>query len=89
MGLKVVAVEETPNPNALKWVLSGVVSAAPRSFRSAENAKGDALARELFAIPGVVCVLICNDFVTVNKSPETQWKTVRAAVKKVLERAAP
>lgn len=85
MGLKVIEFEDTPNPNAVKCVLSGVISERPRSYRTAASAQGDSLAEALFAISGVTCVLICNDFVTVNKTPDAEWKAIRKAVRKLIE----
>jgi hypothetical protein len=88
MKRKVVAFEETPNPHALKCVVSVAFAGAPRSYRSAESAQGDELARELFAIPGVTGVLICNDFVTVNKAPGAEWKSIRPSVKGAMGRCS-
>lgn len=85
---KVVEIETTPNPNALKFNLNGEISADTRSFLRAEDASGvDALAEALFAIPGVTGVMFCQDFVTVNKAAEMQWGGVKTKVIRLLENA--
>ena len=98
MGFRVVEVVSTPNPNAVKFVLDRPVAEQPVSFLTAEaqraEVKGDAtpkhptvvsgLVARLFAIPGVSGLLFLNDFVTVNKTPESKWPALKRAVKKVL-----
>lgn len=79
--------QSTPNPNAVKCVLDRVIRAqerAPASFRSAADARSDPLASALFAVPGVVNLLINEDWITVNKNPKADWKTVKAGVSRVL-----
>ncbi len=60
---------------------------AGRSFRDGGAAAANPLAAALFAIPGVVGVLLSPDgsWLSVNKSSEAQWKTVSIAVRRVLE----
>jgi Fe-S cluster biogenesis protein NfuA len=54
---KIDNIEETPNPNAVKFVLKEPVSAgAARSFRNAAEAAGDPLAQSLFDVGPVVSV---------------------------------
>jgi hypothetical protein len=84
MGFKVSEVEPTPNPNAAKFVLDRPISDQPISFFNAPAADGHPLARKLFAIDGVASLLLLGDFITVNKSPEAQWKDVTRRVKQVL-----
>lgn len=40
------------------------------------------------AIPGVRNVLIHDEWISIGKLPESDWKTVKAAVKRVLHGAA-
>ena len=56
----------------------------PRSFRSADEASGDPLASALFGVEGVTNVLMNGDWVSVNKSREASWRTVKAGVKRAL-----
>ncbi|MBI2761576.1 MAG: NifU N-terminal domain-containing protein [Chloroflexi bacterium] len=88
-----VAFEPTPNPHALRASVTPPLPEVPgeiaaRSFRDSAAAAGHPLAAALFAIPGVVGVLLSSDgsWLSVNKSPEAQWKAASVAVRRVLER---
>ena len=83
-SLRVIELQSTPNPNAMKFVLDRVISDRPVSFLSSTAASGHPLAEKLFAIEGVISVFLLNDFVTVNKSPQVSWKELAAKVKKIL-----
>ena len=87
MAFRVTEVQPTPNPNALKFILDGEISAQPTSFFNAGQAQGHPLATRLFAVPGVTSLLLLGDFVTVNKSPQVAWKDVTKNVRRVLETA--
>jgi hypothetical protein len=87
-----VVAHATPNPDSLKFTVDGDPTAASPSFletglaayRSPAEAAGDALGEALFAIPGVAGVLILPAFVTVNRTPGTDWGPVASAVESVL-----
>ena len=85
MPFEVVEVQSTPNPNALKFVLDRSIAAVPVSFFTAEAAKEHPVASKLFAIPGVTCVLLLGDFVTVNKQPAQPWTSIRKRVREILK----
>ena len=87
MPFVVSEVQATPNPNAAKFVLDRSVSDQPTSFFNAGAAKDHPLATKLFGIPGVSSLLFLGDFITVNKSPEADWKLVTRRVKAVLAAA--
>jgi hypothetical protein len=87
MPWKVVAFEETPNPNALKCVLDRTIAESARGYHRASEAADDAVASALFGVPGVTTVLLLHDFVTVGKTPEASWASVKKGVRKALERA--
>jgi hypothetical protein len=90
LGYQVTEFHDTPNPNALKCVLDrplpplASASAPLRSYQSPAAASADPLAAALFAIPGVAGVLINPGWVTISKTPDAQWKPLKAGVKKVL-----
>ncbi len=84
MPFEVVEVQQTPNPNAKKFILSGLISDQPMSFLEAKAAGGHPLAAQLFAIQGVSSVLLLRDFITIGKFPEANWTEVTSKVKKVL-----
>lgn len=84
MSHDAVRFQQTPNPNALKCVLNRPVGGGRRSYFNAEEARDDALAAALFAIPGVTNVLIQGDWVTVGKSPGADWKSIQPSIERVL-----
>lgn len=89
MAARVIRVDETPNPNARKYVLDRVISENPASFFNAEAAENHPLARALFAIGDVSSVLILKDFVTVNKKATCVWGKLTPKVRKILEEFYP
>ncbi|MBS0189115.1 MAG: NifU N-terminal domain-containing protein [Planctomycetes bacterium] len=90
MGYQVREFQETPNPSAVKVVLDRPItplpgaSNAPRSYRSAHAAQADPLAQKLFLVPGVENVLVSSDWLTVGKSADANWKSIKAGVQKAL-----
>jgi Fe-S cluster biogenesis protein NfuA len=71
---KIDDIEETPNPNAVKFILKEpVTNGAPRSFQSAVQAEGDTLAKSLFDIGDVESVFYMDRMITVEKSDEVDW----------------
>jgi hypothetical protein len=54
---KIADIQETPNPNAVKFILKEPVSAGTsHSFKKAEDAANDDLGRSLFEVGNVVSV---------------------------------
>src|SRR5918911_343898 len=71
---KIDNIEETPNPNAVKFILKEpVTSGTTRSFHSAEEAASDQLAGALFAAGDVASVFYMDKMVTVEKTEEADW----------------
>lgn len=71
---KIDNIEETPNPNAVKFILKEpVTSGTTRSFHGAEEAAGDPLAGPLFAVGDVASVFYMDKMVTVEKTDEADW----------------
>ena len=75
--------ETTPNPNALKCVRDSTIVDGIRSYRSPEEAD-DELSRAIFTIEGVRSLLINGNWMTVNKSDDASWKTIKPEIEKVL-----
>jgi NFU1 iron-sulfur cluster scaffold homolog, mitochondrial len=71
---KIDNIEETPNPNAVKFILKEPVTAGTtRSFHSAAEAAGDPLADPLFAVGEVSSVFYMDKMITVEKADEADW----------------
>ena len=87
MSFRVTEFEPTPNPNAVKCWLDRPISDGPRSFLNADMAAADPIAQALFADAGVTTVLFNGEFLTINKPPDSEWRTVKASVKRVLAAA--
>ena len=81
-----VSAQPTPNPNAMKFVLSSFHFAQPLSFASAEAAARHPLAAQLFAVGGIYNVFMVQDFVTVNKVPEVDWAGLLPQLQPMIER---
>ncbi|MEN8191573.1 MAG: NifU family protein [Bacteroidota bacterium] len=76
--LKVLDVDLTPNPQALKFILSEkLLNHETRSFNNAKEASGDPLAKSIFKIDGVVSVFYMDRFVTIEKDAQTGWGKIQ------------
>jgi NFU1 iron-sulfur cluster scaffold homolog, mitochondrial len=71
---KIENIEETPNPNAIKFILKEpVTNGAARSFHSPAAAEYDPLAKALFDVGNVVSVFYMDRMITVEKDNFTDW----------------
>ena len=71
---KISDIEETPNPNAVKFILREPVSnGVARQYGSSELAQGDPLAKSLFDVGHVVSVFYMDNMITVEKDEESDW----------------
>ena len=69
--------EQTPNPESLKFVTNKMLYRGTADFRTPELATDwSPLANELFKLPYVKGVYICNNFVTLTKEMNYQWEDV-------------
>lgn len=74
---KIADIQETPNPNAVKFILKEPVSSGTsHSFKTAEDAEKDALAKSIFDIGDVVSVFYMDKMITVEKTDEADWDEV-------------
>lgn len=74
---KIADIQETPNPNAVKFILKEPVShGTSHSFQTKELAAGDALASALFEIDDVVSIFYMDKMVTVEKTDDAEWDEV-------------
>jgi Fe-S cluster biogenesis protein NfuA len=71
---KINDIEETPNPNAVKFILREPVSnGTVHQYGSAEQAADDSLAKSLFEVGHVVSVFYMDRMITVEKDDEGDW----------------
>ena len=80
---KIAEIEDTPNPNAVKFVLKDRLTwGTACSFDNAQSAVANPLASQLFAIPHVVNVYYMDKWITVTQDGEADWPEL---VRKVAE----
>jgi Fe-S cluster biogenesis protein NfuA len=73
-----IQTEATPNPLTLKFIPGiTVMPSGTLFFTSGDAAKSSPLALALFAIPEVVAVFLSGDFISITKSQEAQWETLK------------
>jgi Fe-S cluster biogenesis protein NfuA len=71
---KISDIQETPNPNAVKFILKEpVTNGTARQFASLADAESDPLAKSLFEIGEVVSVFYMDKMLTVEKTDEADW----------------
>lgn len=71
---KIADIQETPNPNAVKFILREPVSyGTSHSFQSVEQAQTDGLAKSLFDVGEVVSVFYMDKMITVEKEDLVDW----------------
>lgn len=81
-----IEVQPTPNPNALKFALDRPsTDGAPCTFRSAEDAGENAVAKQLLSIKGVVLVFMTANFISINKSAEMEWDAIVPEATKIIQ----
>lgn len=78
---KIQDIQETPNPNAVKFILKEPVSyGTSHSFKTAEDGANDPLAKSLFDLGEVVSVFYMDKMLTVEKTDEAEWDELLPAL---------
>ncbi len=86
---KIADIQETPNPNAVKFILKEPVShGTSHSFKNEASAADDKLAASLFAVGEVVSVFYMDKMITVEKTDEAEWDEVLPALAVPIRAAA-
>ncbi|MDI1274999.1 NifU family protein [Polaromonas sp.] len=71
---KIAEIDDTPNPNAVKFTLHEPLTwGVSHSYENAEQASGDALASALFAIAHVSNVFYVDRWLTVTQDGGADW----------------
>ena len=81
-----VEFQQTPNPNAGKFVVGKQVApvGTSRSYYDRDEAREDPVARALMALTGVRSIFMVDDFVTVTKTPAARWDDLVPLVTKAI-----
>jgi len=78
--------EQTPNPESLKFVTNRMLHRGSADFRTEDLAKEwSPLATELFQLPFVKGVYICNNFVTISKEMNYLWEDIMLKTKEFIK----
>ena len=86
---KIVEIEDTPNPNAMKFILHEPLTwGITHSYDNAEQAKDDVLASALFDIEHVSNVFYVDRWLTVTQDGGADWPELKRLIA-VHIRAAP
>ena len=82
-----VIIEQTPNPNALKFTVGQDVG-GPITVVAGQSSD-DPPAPALSELPGVTSVFMTADFVTLTRSPDGDWAEIADSAKQILEARFP
>src|SRR6478752_4063952 len=78
--------EMTPNPETMKFVANKLLYPGKSvDFQDVESAKPSPLATELFGFPFIKAVFIASNFVTLSKTPDTDWADVIPSIREFLK----
>lgn len=78
---KIADIQETPNPNAVKFILKEPVShGTSHSFKDVDSAEGHELARSIFEVGNVASVFFMDKMITVEKTDDIDWDEILPAL---------
>ncbi len=78
--------EMTPNPETMKFVANKLLYPGKSiDFPDEASAGPSPLAKELFAFPFIKAVFIASNFVTLTKTPTTEWDEVIPSIREFLK----
>ena len=79
-----VTIQNTPNPNALKFAVGRDVG--PAQTFVAGGDVDDPMAEALLSLEGVTSVFMTSDFVTISKRPDIEWDLIAEPARAIIER---
>lgn len=85
-----IHVQETPNPDAVKFISQYTVKAEGKSnYKAADEAEHQPLATKLFAIDGVKSVFFFDNYITITRTEGADWGPLGEAVMDLLQEELP
>ena len=76
-----IQTEDTPNPSTLKFIPGKVLlKSGTQEFKSKKDAKSNNLANMLFEDVNVDGVFIGKDFITITKSDQVNWESLKPSI---------
>ena len=87
---KIADIQETPNPNAVKFILKEPVSrGTSHSFKNEADAENDELAKTIFMVGDVVSVFYMDKMITVEKTDDAEWDEILPSLAVPIRAAVP
>lgn len=81
-----ISVQDTPNPDARRFVLDKPVQDEPRGrFFTDPASTDDALAKTLLELDGVTGAMLLPTSITLNKAGDASWEAIEPAARAALE----
>jgi len=81
-----ISVQDTPNPDARRFVLDKPVQDEPRGrFFTDPADTDDALAKTLLELDGVTGAMLLPTSITLNKAGDASWEAIEPAARAALE----
>lgn len=78
--------EMTPNPETMKFVANKLLYPGKTiEFQDIESASPSPLALDLFGFPFIKSVFIASNFVTLTKTPESDWEDIKPSMRQFLK----
>jgi hypothetical protein len=78
--------QPTPNPNCYKFIADRrIEEGSAKSFYDPEAARSNPLADRLFALPGIVGVLLLDDFCSINQDGSRNWDDLIPQIQQILQ----
>tara|TARA_B100001248_G_scaffold221446_1_gene177615 strand:- start:19598 stop:20146 length:549 start_codon:yes stop_codon:yes gene_type:complete len=77
-----IQIENTPNPNSLKFLSEKVISSIGTEEFQKNNSKdlSNSFIKELLEFKGVELVLLSKNFLSVNKTDDTSWNDLKPMI---------
>ena len=80
-----IMIQSTPNPNALKFVLSVPVKMEGKvTYKSADQCQNNPMAAALFTVPNVTEVYFFDNYVTVTQDGNADWDAIEDQLKRII-----
>lgn len=76
-----VYTESTPNPATMKFLVNKLLYNGSLDFPDKEKAQSSPFARELFKFNFISGVFFASNFVTITKSPDSEWDDILPILK--------
>lgn len=72
-----IQTEDTPNPNAKKFIFEFQISAIPRSYNDKDGCKDSMLATKLLNVKGIKLIFFGKSFITLSKNTDASWEQIQ------------